>query len=424
MKSKFYFFVALLVTFSSSILPAIGQKSGSITDTVIMGNGYASEVYYNLSTGTKASDLRNQWDIAFRTSIRSASIITNDGSGVILYTYPKADTSGWATLDTAGFATWKPMYNSLKDWELGAFNTHSYGDFDYGWGVYSVATHNLTGDSIYIIKLRNGQLRKLWIIGKASSLNIYSIKTGGLDGLNELQKTIECNSYATKNFVGFSIPDNATVDFEPTANTSWDLLFTKYMGLSGTTPYPFVGVLSNYNTGAVKYQPVPLDFRTWDASLMDSSRAKIGSDWKVIDASFDYHIVDSTVYFVQDMNGNIHKLVFKEFAKSPIGRIVFEKEMISAAGINNAEVSGFNAAVYPNPVNVVMNVAINPGFSDEVEVALFDISGHPVFNQRYKLQSEVLSTLQIPVTTYSSGIYVARIQAGKNIVTRKVVLNN
>jgi hypothetical protein len=420
MKNSFRLLIFLAASFSG-MLTAMGQQSGPVTDTVLMNAGYSSEVYYNLSTGAKAPVLRNQWDIAFRTAIMSASIVTNDGSGVVLYAYPKADTSGWATLDTAGFKTWQPLYNSLKDWEMGAFNTYSKGDFDYGWGVYNVVTHNLTGDSLFVIKLRNGQFRKLWIETKASSLNKYTVRYAGLDGSNPQTVTVDCAPYTSKNFIGLSIPDNAVVDFETASASSWDLLFTKYMGLSGTTPYPVTGVLSNYNTGTAKYHPVPVDFRGWDGSLMDSARAGIGSDWKYIDAAFAYHVVDSNVYFVQDKGGNIHKLVFREFAGSATGRIVFTKELISAAGIGEESAGNFNAVVYPNPVGAELNVALNPGSASHSQLMLMDMNGRAVFSRQIDLQANALTTLSISVPDLPAGLYILRVVAGERQLSMKVI---
>ncbi len=271
---------------------------------------------------------------------------------------------------------------------------------------------------------RSGLFCKLQIVTKASALNKYHIKYAALDGTGEQNVTIDCASHTAKNFIGYSFPDNQVVDFETADASTWDLLFTKYMGLSGTTPYPVTGVLSNYNTGVVNYHPVPLDFRAWDASLMDSSRSAIGYNWKYIDASYVYHIVDSSVYFVQDKGGNIYKLIFKEFAGSTTGRIVLQKEMISAAGINEFEKSDLNAAIYPNPVNGVMNLVINPGASNSAFVSLHDLAGRSVFGKSFELQSEILSTLQIPVEGISPGIYVVSIQAGKNTINRKVIIKN
>ena len=35
--------------------------------------------------------------------------------------------------------------------------------FDMGWGIYSMITHHVTGDSLYAIKTVGGDWKKLWI---------------------------------------------------------------------------------------------------------------------------------------------------------------------------------------------------------------------------------------------------------------------
>jgi len=423
MKKIYVLFVAVLATTYAGIIPVKGQGNGLVTDTVLLNPGYTHEVYYNLASGVKSSALRGQWDIAFRTSIQTASIITNDGSGVMLYTYPKADTSGWATLDTAGISGWKPLYNSLTDWELGAFNTYSKGMYDYGWGVYNISTHNLTGDSLYVIKLRNGEFRKLWIVGKASAFNKTSFRYAGLDGLAEHKVIVDCNPYISKNFLGYSLSDNVQVDFEPADASTWDLLFTKYMGLSGTTPYSMTGVLSNYNTAAAKYHPVALDFGNWVADDLDSSRSAIGADWKYYESSI-YHIEDSTVYFVQDKGGNLYKLVFKEFTGSSLGRVVFTKQKVSALAIVKNQANDMNLVVFPNPVSDMLNLFVGPGRASVISVSLLDVSGRKIMEKLFEVQPETMSTLSIPTTDISAGIYLIKMHVNGNTVTRKIIVNN
>jgi hypothetical protein len=413
----------------------MGQKSGLVTDTVLMGTGYVNEVYYSMSAGNKGTVNRKQWDIAFRASRMSASILTNDAannnaislSGVELYTYPKADTSGWSTVDTTGFylGTWKNMVNSTTDWEEGAFCRNQKGHPDYGWGKYNTASHNVVGDSLYIIRLRDGSFRKLWIIEKYSSANTFKFRFANIDGSDDNTIELDCSPYAEKNFVGYSITTKQVVDFEPVPAGQWDILFAKYMY---TYPdgvlYPVTGVLSNYNIKVNKFEHVPLDFRAFDLETMDSTRSPIGWEWKYLDESFVYHVQDSLVYFVQDQAGNIHKLVFKEFAGSSTGRIVLEKEMISAAVINEVGKSDLNAAIYPNPASDMMNIVINPGKEGYAMVWLSDISGRTVFSQRFDLPQDALSTLRVPVSDLPSGIYIARIQCGTSTISRKVVVNN
>ncbi len=188
--------------------------------------------------------------------------------------------------------------------------------------------------------------------------------------------------------------------------------------------YPVTGVLSNYDVKVNTFKHVPLNYQLWDEATMDSTRSPIGWEWKKLNASYTYDIVDSTVYFVQDKAGNIHKLVFKEFAGGTTGRIVLQKEMISALGIDEIVTLDFNVAVYPNPVREVMNLVINPGKSESTVISLLDISGRKVFSNKYELPTETLSSLRIPVSGIQSGMYIVVIQCGTNTISRKVLVNN
>jgi len=384
-----------------------------------------------MAAGNKGTVDRKQWDIAFRASRLSASILTNDGannnpiglSGVELYTYPKSDSSGWATVDTTGLFGWKKMVNSTTDWEVGAFDQNQLGHPDYGWGKYNTATHDVIGDSLYIIKLRDGSLRKLFIRRKFSSLNMIEFRYANIDGTNDKTVTVDCNPYATKNFVGYSITTDQVVDFEPVVSADWDILFTRYMyTYPDGVQYPVVGVLSNYKTKVNRFDHVAPDFRIFDLESMDSTRSPIGWEWKALDANFIFHVQDSLVHFVQDKSGNIHRLVFKEFVGSSSGRIVLEKEMISATGIGETGKVEFNAAIYPNPVSNVMNVVINPENESSAVISMHDMSGRTVLSRKFEVQSNTLSTLQISVMDFPAGAYIVKMQVGSNSISRKVII--
>jgi hypothetical protein len=422
MKNKFYTLVALFATTFAGIVPAMGQYAGTVTDTVIMGPSYSNEIYYSMSAGEQGKASRSTWDVAFRANRMSASILINDGSGVELYSYPTTDTSGWATVDTAGLSGWPKMFNSTTDWETGAFVHNEKGHPDYGWGKYNSVSHNVVGDSLFIIKLCDGSFHKIWIKEKYSSYNIFEFRTAHINGSGDTTISLDCTPYAAKNFVGYSIATNQVVDFEPVVSAQWDLLFTKYMGIVQATPYPVVGVLSNYHTKVTKMDSVAPDYISSEKAT-DSTRSVIGYDWKSFsNETFTYKITDSVAYFVQDISGQIHKLVFKEFAGGTTGRIVMNTELISLTGVNEVAKSGFNATVYPNPVSDVMNLVLNPGKSKSVMISVLDMSGRTVLNKKFEIQAEDLSTLKIPVSELPSGMYMVRIQAGTNVMARKMIV--
>lgn len=424
MKTKFYTLVALLATTVAGIIPVLGHAN-TIGDSITMGSGYSNEIYYSMSNGQQGSASRSTWDIAFRANWMSASILTNDGSGVELYTYPKADTIGWENVDTTGIKKWTPMYNSATDWETGAFCQNQKSLVDYGWGIYKqfAPGHPVIGDSLFVIRLRDGSIRKLWIIQKLSTDNMYEFRFAKLDNTSDTKVLLDCNLYSTKNFVGYSLQTNSVVDFEPVAKGNWDILFTRYMGINTGQPYPVTGVLSNYNVKVKKLEHVRTDTILTNPPAMELGRSLIGYDWKTFTGG-GYKVTDSLVYFVQDLSGKLHRLVFTKFAGSSSGKIFFNTELNSLTGVNEITKSGFNAAVYPNPVNEVMNLVINPGKSKLAVISILDMSGRTVLSKRYDLQAEDLSTLKIPVSELPSGMYMVKIQAGGNVIARKVIVNN
>jgi predicted lipoprotein with Yx(FWY)xxD motif len=364
-----------IITFCLTIV--VGQSVATVkSDSVLLGPGYSDESYYSLANGVVKTAARATWDIAFRTMKMSSSIITNDGSGVTLYTYPKSDTAGWNTIDTTGLSSWTPMYNDPADWENGAFSRHASGHPDYGWGIYNMTTHNLTGDSLFIIKLRDGSFRKLWIVNKKSAANIYTFRYAGLDGSGEEQISLDLNPYEAEDFYGYSLQTNEKVSFQP-AKHSWDILFTKYMSVqSNGTPYLVTGVLSNDTVSSKKFYPVPLSYSDFGAGSWDSTRSSVGWDWKVFDMNtFTYKVVDSTVYFIKPVNGDIYKLLFTAFAGSSTGLVKFDVNRAAGAGMSEPQDHAASIRVYPNPATTSIRISTTGFAGDHYTMLLTDLSG-------------------------------------------------
>jgi hypothetical protein len=217
---------------------AIGQLRA---DTVAIGPGYGLQSWYALSTGNQSNASKTEWDIAFDLSPQGSSILFNTVSGAMLWQYPHTDTSGWASLDTAGFGSWGLRWNSDTSWSEGAFSRylHPSNPFDLGWGVYSTFTHYVTGDSLYVVQLANGSFKKLWIRQLASGA--YTFRHADLSGANSLDRAITKSTYAGKKFVYYSLQNDVTLDREPLAS-DWDLLFTQYTAFI-PAPYTVSGLL-------------------------------------------------------------------------------------------------------------------------------------------------------------------------------------
>jgi hypothetical protein len=400
-------------------------------DTIVMGSAYVNDVYYGLSKGIVATPPRANWDIAFRTNIMSSSILTNGVSGVMLYAYPKSDTSGWATLDTTGLYQWKPLYNSVKDWEKGAFMANAGTHPDYGWGVYNSTTHKLHGDSLFVIKLLNGTFRKIWIIQKDSPKNKYSIRYAKLDGTSDTTVTIDCNLYKTKEFVGFSVSGNTIVDREP-LTADWELLFTKYMDKVSMGPtkvdYPVMGILTNVKVYVSEVRGVnQLTYDDYNAHKFDSfDISVIGRDWKKSTGQPPvYTIVDTLVYFLSTKTGDIYKLYFKGFedGSSSDGKVMFNTKLLKANSIPESNVAA-NMMVYPNPANSSdINLIYRFDNVREFNLDIIDINGKIISTQRI-INKSGLNTIAIDGKKLNKGIYIARVSTGRNIISSRFVITN
>ncbi|HQO49445.1 MAG TPA: hypothetical protein PK939_03395 [Bacteroidales bacterium] len=217
----------ILLSLVVAVFIAVASTAGNPTnDTVAMGAGYANDVYYSLANGIVKSETRSNWELAFYTNRWSAGIQINDGAGVMLYTYPLGDISAWNNIDVSGIEGWTTLVNSDTVWEDGAFNRNSLGHPDYGWGVYNSISHDVLGDSIYIVKLANGSLKKLFIERKNSVTNTYYFKYAEIDGTNEVNQVLEVTPYQDNRlFVYYSLMLGMVVDREPDIN-SWDLVFS------------------------------------------------------------------------------------------------------------------------------------------------------------------------------------------------------
>ncbi len=323
MKNLFYLLLALFVISScdNTVEP---DPPISLADSITMGAAYADEVFYSLENGIVKTSPRSSWDIAFSTNPMSSTILTNEGYGVELYAYPNGDYSAWESIDTSGLYQWPVLYNSDTSWYYGAFDRNDLGHPDYGWGVYNMQTHDVMGDSLFILKTGDGTFQKLFIEKRAAMTNSFSIKYGSLDAAGET-KEIACSQYTDKNFIYFSFLSGEILDVEPESD-SWDLLFTKYYDES--IPYNVTGVLTNMEIETA-------EVRDTDPGLADPGTAEfsthisvIGSDWKSFDmGTFSYVIEPDLCYFVRKGDAT-YKITFTGTDGSASGKMVFDKEKL------------------------------------------------------------------------------------------------
>jgi hypothetical protein len=398
-------------------------NSASAQESITMDPGYANDVYFSIEDGVVGIAERANWDIGFYTSPWSAGIITNGGNGVQLYIYPHGDTTSWMSTDTSGMSGWPILYNGEDSWENGAFNRNSGNHPDYGWGVYNAITHNVVGDSIYVIKLADGTYKKIWIVEKISVENKYIIRYANLDNSSEEEKTLDINNYAEMNFSYFDFASGSLFEREPNTE-DWDILFTKYQAMQPEgVPYPVIGVLNNVTAKANRSYPVGMNFDEWYTQPMDSSKAVIGFDWKSFDMqAFQWALEDSLIFFVGPSNGNIYKLYFTLFAGSSSGDIEFELETVSLLGTEEINLTDAEIHLMPNPASDMLTVSWNGKLNQHAALKIFDLTGKEVMTDELNGNASG-GELTIDVSRLQHGMYILSIISGENVITEKLIVN-
>ena len=386
------------------------------TVQISMGNNYANQVFYSMQNGEIKNISNDNWDLAFTTDQYASTIRTNDGKGVELYTYHLGDTSDWQNINVSIMNNLSSgMYNSEISWYDGAFENNSLGHPDYGWGVYNMITHNVTGDSLYIIKTINGNWKKIWI-QELTTAGEYIFKFANLDGSNEITQSILKTNYTDKNFIYFSIDQNTIIDREP-ISSEWDITFTKYISPVQAMPYPVTGVLTNNNTEVAKATGVtdPLTYFDYSNHNFNNEINSIGYDWKSYQGSF---VVDANrCYFIKDKNENIWRLVFNSFDGMSTGNVEFNTELIfntSSENINKA--SSLN--VFPNPTTQNTNLIFD--FEEECLINIYDISGVKVYSKQ--LNSRGLELINLPTENFDAGLYFLVVYKENRVLAKEKLI--
>lgn len=397
------------------------------SETISVGPGYASEVYYDMEDGVVQTAPLNEWDIAFQIQGFASSIITNGGTGVRLYVAENNTVDDFGTaIDTTGMAeTWTAWYNSAETWELGAFNLNSdYESGNFGWGAYNMVTHTVAGTTLYVIVLPDGTAKQIMVDGLTSGT--YSFSYADLDGSNKVTASLAKSGFAGKNFGYYSIRDGKEVDHEPQGE-NWDLVFGKYIawisaGPGETVPYVVTGVRSNMGVTVAEVESVNPEMEpTPSETAFSDTITVIGHDWKSFNGS-GYTVRDA-VYFVKDQVGDIYRLHFTEFAGSANGNIAFTKQKM---GVSSVEENGLRTAsfgIYPNVVergnsfNVVLSVD-RP--ISGAHFRLFDAAGREVYSAT---PGTSVGLRQIPVNAdLPSGAYTATLDVDGRRMSSKVIV--
>lgn len=402
----------LLFTFGAV---AFAQKADSV-----ITDGGKNSVYYSFNNGVQQEISNTDWDLAFTTKGFNASILINEAGGAALYRYSN-NVSDWANVDTNGFA-WSNLYNSLSTWTNGAFNNLNVFHPDYGWGLYTMGTHDINGSRIFILKTSGGKYKKI-LIEKMSAAGVFTVKTADVDGQNEKSFTLNKNASenAGRHYILYSIDTESAAVSEP-LEKDWDLLFTKFIQPVQAGPqvlyYQVYGIKTNNGCQVAVRRGLPVSSNDTSTLTWTDSITAIGSDWKSFNrTTFVYEITPDEAFFVRTAAGEVWKIWFTAFEGGAKGGFFFNTEKIAG---NTASVGTVNLPqlnYYPNPASDKLYI-MNPG-NGVAKVSLLSSSGQRV--QSIELLAG--EQTQWDVSACKSGIYFLEVSSESRIVYQKLLID-
>lgn len=430
------------------------QAQTWIADTADMNSGYAKNVYYSLQNGTVKTEDANNWHIAIRANVMSVGVYANHAvNGVNVYplTGISAATSFGTNLsaDTPGVAIEaNALYNSIESWEAGAFNRDADGSnqFDFGWGLYNVNTHVISGDKIYLVTTPTATYQ-VWIKEDQATLTNahWTFKVANLDGTNQVTKEFDMNpDYANKLFAYYNLATGAFVNRDPASNT-WDFMLTKYnelvsMGPGAPVMYPVTGILSNENRGVYELHDVAALNAVWDSAAMynnfDSAINVIGRDWKTSSYANGIYTLDTASYFMQVLNGDVWQFEFTHASLGNTsanpevlpGRVGLRKRKVYTKPVPPTGVSEVNAfvgnmIVVPNPsVGGFPNLLIDAKKDiQNAQITITDLSGRVALKATKNIKTG-FQQLRIDVSNYPTGVYMINLAGAGFSTTQKLVV--
>ncbi|MFM2269781.1 MAG: hypothetical protein RL757_3222 [Bacteroidota bacterium] len=412
------------------IFCSVQFAQSQVLDTISMGAGYAQQVWYNLKNDTEWKSPRANWDLAFSVEARNATVQANPL--VKVYRPRLAIANVTATLDTLTLLDSDLLYNTDTAWTFGALNStrNATNVFDEGWGLYNIVSHNVIGDSVFVLKFPNGAWKKFWIERLAVD-TVYTIKYSNLDNSNTVTKTLRKADFANQKFAYFNFANETFIQREPN-KANWDLTFTQYYSLIPvpSTPnifayYILTGTLGN--TG-VKLAKVVGDSaaRNYRAATPKTEINVIGADWKSFSPATNQWTIAQNTYFVQTLDSVIHRLVFTGFGGSANGNFIFKRQKLGTVAVTELP-NGTKArlAVAPNPAtdgNITILYDLGRNGSKNATLSLSDMSGRVVFQQNLPALEGGLNQWTLPQIGLSTGLYIATIRTESFIINEKLMV--
>jgi hypothetical protein len=438
----------LVGALSLSASPIFAQ--GWLADSVEMGAGYASDIFYSLKNSTVKAENSANWHLGFQMTAFgepafNATLRANHIKGKVeVYPLHLAASTHFASLvdaDTVGKTSpTMQLVNRDTSWGGGAFlQNRGTNVFDYGWGFYQGSpSHSVIGDSLYLVKVNNVPY-KLWIkeyISVGATAIGYKFRIASYDNTSDDSFYVKRMDYPNRLYAYYDVTTKTFVNREPGRDT-WDLLFTQYpkpmvFGPSGLQPY--TGVLINQGVKLAELTGIDPDTIATSSytsylPMMTGTMNEIGDDWKTFSmTTFTYQIDTLKSWIIKSSNSQeYYQLKFTRFdgaSGGATGKIVFAKQFLAVTSVKEL-VNNISAySIYPNPSNGNVNIMIDSkDKAANTQVIVSDLSGRVVFRNTVNLNAGV-NALSVNTSSFTPGAYMVSLSHGSWKVTEKLVVQH
>ena len=129
--------------------------------------------------------------------------------------------------------------------------------------------------------------------------------------------------------------------------------------------------------------------------------------------------------FIDDLNNLTYTEPFSDKLYYRLKQIDFDGNYYYSKTISVDAPSIFGVAIYPNPFNETLNVAINSTISNQnCEVKIINISGLELLTKNFTTNNKQFVFEMNEVKSLNSGIYFIRIVVGEKTFINKIVKLN
>jgi len=399
------------------------------------GAGYNKQSFIKLSDGSQKQINNDAWDLAFTSfGFQDAGIFINESSGSsmgqnlpLTEVYYALTDDFNAAINLVAIKDYKYL-NSEVSWNFGAFNEvrDTLNPFDFGWGLYQPSTNRVLGNKVYVLKLRNGEYRKIKI--ESLTGTTYTFRYAKLDGSGEVTKTLnKLTDNRGQKLIFFSFTTNDTVDVLPSGG--FDLMYCRYISIArdpnGTIvqQYNVTGVLTGPGILTAEADGVNPETATYIdyTDKLSTQTDVIGYDWKTL-TGISWVLDLDKVFFVKTADNHMWKLHFIDFEGSSTGTAVMQKTDLGIFS-SSIDLVGIQTGIFPNPVDdqLILSLDITEASVNDINIDISNVNGQ-IMAKRVVKNHQGLKVFEINTADWNKGIYLVRITHGpKQIVAKKIV---